>query len=65
MNQDKELAYLNNNIEQIKFYSFADKLNRYEIKTLLAVKGNKYWQFKYLISKLKEKSYAGFNRSFY
>lgn len=65
MNQDKELAYVTNNTEQIKWYSFADKLNRSEVKTLLAVKGNEYWQFKYLVRKLKERSYAGFDRRFY
>lgn len=38
-----------------EFYRFADSLSRYEIITLLKVKGNEYWQHKYLVNLLHGK----------
>ena len=53
----KENAYFDNNTEAIQWYSFADSLNRAEVKVLLDAKGLKYWQFLYLVGILKEKTY--------
>jgi len=41
-----------------EFYRFADSLSKYEVITLLKVKGNEYWQHKYLVNLL----YGKFNR---
>jgi hypothetical protein len=41
-----------------EFYRFADSLSKYEVATLLKVKGNEYWQQKYLVNLL----YGKFSR---
>jgi len=44
--------------QAVEFYRFADSLSKYEVITLLKVKGNEYWQHKYLVNLL----YGKFNR---
>lgn len=46
---------LDANPEASKFFNFADSLSRYEVLTLLKVKGNEYWQHKYLVNLLHGK----------
>jgi len=50
--EDKEFAYLFNDYNKIGWYQYADKMNRHELRVLLAQPDNEYWQDKYLRGKL-------------